>query len=118
MKGVSIAIETIVYLILAITVLSVLLLFFLTQAGPAQDQYTLESKRQSACGAYVSVDFACNGVGGQPKTGPGGVQNKVLTDIGTACSELNKRFSFAYKCDGAANLECIKSCCITCPNRG
>ena len=118
MKGVSIAIETIIYLILAITVLSVLLFFFLTQAGPAQDQYTLEAKRQASCGAYTSVDFSCNGVNGQPKTGQGGVQQKVLDDIGKSCSELSKRFGFAYACQGSADLPCIKSCCITCPNRG
>ena len=118
MKGVSLAIETIIYLILAILVLTVLLTFFLTQAGPAQDQYTLEAKPNSLCGAYVSRDFACTGSAGSPKTGEGGVAPKTVEDIGKTCSELNRRFGFAYCCSGGpANLKCIQSCCITCPNK-
>ncbi len=115
MKGVSIAIETIIYLILALLVLTVLLSFFLTQAGPAQDQYTLEAKRNSFCGAYASRDFSCTGRNDAPVTD---IDPKVLEGIGKTCNELNRRFGFAYRCSGgSANLECIQSCCLTCPNR-
>ena len=103
MKGVSIAIETIVYLILAITVLSVLLFFFLTQAGPPQDQYTLEAKRNSLCGAYTSNDFSCVGKDNKPVAS---ISPTVPENIAKTCNELNRRFGFAYKCSGSASLEC------------
>ena len=114
MKGISIAIETIVYLILAITVLSVLLLFFLTQAGPAQDQYTLEAKRDRFCGAYATKDFACVGKNNQPAD----VQPEVLNGIQSACNELTRRFNAGYsECQGSATLRCIQQCCLTCTQR-
>ena len=114
MKGISIAIETIVYLILAITVLSVLLLFFLTQAGPAQDQYTLEAKRGRFCGAYATKDFACVGKDNQPVE----VDPKVLEGIRSACTELTRRFNAGYtECQGSDMLKCIQKCCLTCTQR-
>ena len=115
MKGMSMAIETIIYLILAITVLSVLLLFFLTQAGPAQDQYTLEANRNRFCGAYAVKDFACVGKDG---TNAVDIDPKVLSGIGTACGELTRRFNAGYTdCSGSASLKCIQECCLTCTQR-
>lgn len=113
MKGISMAIETIVYLILAITVLSVLLFFFLSQAGPSQDQFKLEADRNRYCSSYVSKDLACAGKGGSPVTD---VQSDIVNKIKTTCLELNRRFNFNY-CQGdkAGDLECIRDCCITCP---
>lgn len=113
MKGMAIAIETIIYLILAVTVLSVLLIFFLTQAGPSQDQFKLEADRNRYCGSYVSQDFTCAGKDGKPVEG---VQADLADKIRTTCIELNRRFNFAYKCTGDP-LACIQSCCLTCPNR-
>lgn len=115
MKGISIAIETIIYLILGVTVLSIALFFFLTQAGPAQDQIKLETDRNNYCGSYVSIDFTCSG-----GTGPGGVKPGVTTDLltklGKACGDLKRAAGFAFNCDGsAATIECIRTCCITCP---
>ncbi|MFA4820209.1 MAG: hypothetical protein WC613_04620 [Candidatus Aenigmatarchaeota archaeon] len=111
MKGMSMAIETIIYLILAILVLSVLLIFFLSQAGPPQDQFALEAKRNSACGAYVTKDFRCAGKDNAPV--PSGT---IPTNIGTACMELTRRFNGGYgSCDTTASLACIKECCLTCP---
>ncbi|KHO47683.1 MAG: hypothetical protein QT00_C0002G0343 [archaeon GW2011_AR5] len=119
MKGVSLAIETIIYLILAVLVLMVLIGFFLTQAGPAQDQYALEAKRNSLCGAYVTNDFSCAGTGGNPVAA---ASPSVVQNIATTCAELNRRFGSAYRCttsstSGSAALDCIRSCCITCPVR-
>lgn len=112
MKGVSLAIETIIYLILAIMVLAVLLLFFLTQAGPAQDQYKLEADRNRYCGTYTSLDFGCAGKGGQPVDS---ASQDLRKNIGTTCKELSRRFGFAYPCSDIADLTCIKQCCLTCP---
>jgi hypothetical protein len=115
MKGISIAIETVVYLILAVTVLSVSLFFFLSQAGPAQDQYTLEANRDRYCMTYVSMDFSCEGKGTDPVPG---ASMELRTKIGTACNEMARRFGFPYECNGAATLKCIQQCCITCPQKG
>ncbi len=114
MKGISIAIETIIYLILAITVLSVLLFFFLSQAGPSQDQFRLEADRTRYCGSYVSKDFACKGENGQPVDG---LQTGLVDKIRTTCTELNRRFNFNYctKEGTTTDLECIRDCCLTCP---
>ena len=59
MKGVSLAIETIIILILAVSVLTVLLFFLRSQVGPAQDTATLLREQTSACSAYVGADPAC-----------------------------------------------------------
>ncbi len=109
------AIETVIYLILGVTVLSISLFFFLSQAAPAQDQYKLEADRNKFCGAYVSIDFECKGDNGAPK----GASQDVLVGIGKACGELKRRQGFNYACDGsAANLQCIQSCCYVCPTYG
>ncbi len=115
MKGISIAIETIIYLILAITVLSVLLFFFLSQAGPSQDQFKLEADRSRYCGSYVSKDLTCAGKDGGPVSG---LQPGLVEKIKKTCLELNRRFNFAY-CQGdkARDLECIRDCCLTCPKQ-
>lgn len=117
MKGVSIAIETVIYLILAVTVLSVLLLFFLKIGGPAQDQYTLEATRNTLCGVYTSQDFACVGKGDNPVSG---MDPKKIEELVNTCRELNRR-GFAYLCSGPATgsegLKCIQDCCLTCPNK-
>ncbi|MEK6888297.1 MAG: hypothetical protein AABX14_05115 [Candidatus Aenigmatarchaeota archaeon] len=111
MKGISMAIETIIYLILAILVLSVLLLFFLSQATPPQDQFALEAKRNSACGAYTIRDFRCAGKDNNPF--PSG---DIPTKIQTACQELTRRFNGGYDdCESGPSLKCIQQCCMTCP---
>ncbi|HIG96901.1 MAG TPA: hypothetical protein HA230_00970 [Candidatus Aenigmarchaeota archaeon] len=115
MKGISMTIETIIYLILAILVLSVLLLFFLSQAGPPQDQFALEAKRNSACGAYTVRDFRCAGKSGSPITNPG---DPIPINIQAACHELTRRFNGGYdKCESGPSLECIQQCCMTCPKQ-
>jgi hypothetical protein len=115
MKGISIAIETVVYMILAVTVLSVALFFFLSQAGPSQDLYTLESKRDRYCMAYVSMDYGCAGKNGKVVDG---TSPEVLKNIGSACLEMTRKFSYSYDaCGESATLQCIQQCCITCPQR-
>lgn len=116
MKGISLAIETIIYLILAITVLSILLLFFLTQAGPAQDQYTLQAKRDRFCGTYTSLDFGCKGRSEGGTVQPVPVGTEVLNGIRSACVEMKRRFGYPYSnCDTSDYLKCIQQCCLTCP---
>ena len=108
MKGISLAIETIVYLILAVLVLSVLLVFFLQNVGPSQRQIELEAKRANSCLAYVTNtdDTRCVGKDGKPSD----VAPEILNDIGSTCKGL-KEFSQYYPCNDIADLGCIKKCC-------
>lgn len=112
MKGISIAIETIVYLILAVAVLSVLLPFFLMNATPGITQIELERQKNEYCTGYATNDPTCTGKNGNPVDT---VKQDVINNIRTTCLELNRHFSFSYKCDGDM-LTCIKNCCnIACP---
>ena len=70
MKGVSIAMETIIYIILAIIVLTVLLYFLTSQAGPAQTRVELENQRNTLCGKYVKYDPTCQDPSEDPEVIP------------------------------------------------
>ena len=57
-KGISLAIETIVFIILAVTVMSVLLLFFTKTVGDTQTPIDREKERIILCGKFFSV-YSC-----------------------------------------------------------
>ena len=100
--------ETVIYLILAVLVLTVLLTFFLTQEGPAERQIRLEAPRSRSCLVYQTdgKDLNCLGNNDAPvSTNP-----RVLVDIGTACRGLNE-FGYSYPCNTVADLQCIQGCC-------
>ena len=107
----AIAMETVVYLILAVTVLSVALFFFLSVGGQPKHQFELEAQRSRFCGAYTLIDFECKGKDDKPVE----TDKDILEGIGSACFELN-RMNVGYypDCVGSASLECIKKCCLTC----
>ena len=63
-KGVAIAIETVIFIILAVLVLTILLFFFTTQSGPAQQQITLQRERNEICSAVATKDPKCDDITG------------------------------------------------------
>ena len=102
MKGVSLAIETIIFIILAVTVLSVLLLFFTKTGGDAQTRTELLNQRDLLCGNFVQNNLKCT-VGGQPQ----------ITSLLEVCGKLD-----AVNCpdgkntiDSTAQSKCIQACC-------
>lgn len=105
MKGISLAIETIIFVILAVIVLTVLLLFFTGTAGEAEDRIKLEQERTRLCEQYVQADRACN----DPAALSGfGDRSK----LGDTCSKLN-----IIGCSSSPELECVQRCCIFCTTR-
>ena len=104
MKGISIAIETIIFIILAVTVLSVLLLFLTGVGGPPQQRMQWESKRSSLCFSYTAFDRECNTV-----TGFAGLAE--LKDI-CGPTKLDVR-----ECKTpTSDLACVRACCsFNCP---
>jgi hypothetical protein len=110
MKGISIAIETIIYLILAVVVLSVLLMFFTTLGGQSQHQVQMEYQRNQRCGQYTMYDTKCESVENNfPKNIQG--RGKILEELAKACKYLQ----FDQCNSDTATIECIKNCCLGCP---
>jgi hypothetical protein len=109
MKGVSLAIETIVYIILAVLVLTVLLYFFMSQATPGDERVRLERTRIEKCGEYARYDNKCNDIS---STGVNPIVNSLSNDI---CKKLTIR-----NCPGVGEEEkknCIRYCCAElCPS--
>jgi hypothetical protein len=97
MKGISIAMESIVYIILAVLVLTVLLYFFTSQAGPAEDRFNLEQKRSSLCGQYSRQDISCSDISR--------VAAPVVDELVEVCGRLKEK-------DCPNNRQkCVQSCC-------
>jgi hypothetical protein len=111
MKGISIAMETIVYVILAVMVLSVLLFFFTSLGGDSQRRVQMEQQRLQACGQYTMYDVKCESIDKFPTNIHN--RNDVLKSIGEAC-----KFLQYDQCNAeTATIECIKNCCMNCPGQ-
>jgi hypothetical protein len=100
MKGVSIAIETVIFIILAVLVLTLLLFFFTSQSGPAQQQINLQRERNEICGLLVTKHPKCDSTA-----------DIVAEDI----AKLRKACDLLKICTGGDNEACFKKCCIFCP---
>ncbi len=95
-KGVAIAMESIIYIILAVLVLTILLYFFMTQAGPAQSEFELRRQSIDLCNQVVQYSNKC-----QITNVPLELQNK-LKDV---CKNLK-----VIDCPTDAQ-KCIQRCC-------
>jgi len=107
-KGVSLSLETIVVLILAVLVLTVLLFFFSSQFYPAQTKIEQLNKQRDLCWQYVNNDPKCEG------KGTGNTKEPVTTIVGLreVCKELGYK-----KCETSYSLVCVQECCaIFCGN--
>ena len=105
MKGVAIAIETVIYIILAVLVLTILLFFFTSQSGPAQQQINLQRERNEICSAIAAKDPKCEDITAIGRA----VGADKLTKLRTGCNTL----SLCSQSD--TESVCIKKCCIFCP---
>ena len=103
MKGISLSIETIVILILAVIILAALLIFISPIFTETQSGTTNELKRARLCDAYVQEDPKCNGVGS--------VDSQITTDLKNVCENLGKCDSLS----GVSGADCARDCCIVCP---
>ncbi len=105
-KGVSLAINTVVILILAVTVLIVLIGFLVTTSGPVQGEFEARIAQSQICGSYRNVDVKCDGSEYNEFSED---NEESLEKLGDACSQLGFQ-----RCSGKASFECIQSCCIGC----
>ncbi|MBI2172918.1 MAG: hypothetical protein HYT73_01760 [Candidatus Aenigmarchaeota archaeon] len=103
MKGVSLAIETVVFIILAVLVLTILLFFFTSQSGPAQQEISLQRQRAEICGRIATADPKCENFNGITSSDLNDLTDKVCVGI-KLCTA------------GEDDAACVKKCCtIFCP---
>ncbi|MDI6721521.1 MAG: hypothetical protein QMD85_03960 [Candidatus Aenigmarchaeota archaeon] len=107
-KGVSLAIETIVFIILAVLVLTILLYFFTSQSGPAQQQVDLQRQRNQYCGEVVYKVPDCDETKITSDTELSGDPDKPYDKLKDVCDKLNL-------CPSGGGSKCAKDCCIFCP---
>ncbi|MBI4170133.1 MAG: hypothetical protein HY514_00420 [Candidatus Aenigmarchaeota archaeon] len=111
MKGVSLAIETIIFIILAVTVLSVLLLFLTGTGGPAQDRVALESNRNIICGDYVRAVPLCDNDGSGSKIKDLNKLKDICIKLGAA-NPQGKTPAAKDPCGQSGQVEeCYAACC-------
>jgi len=104
MKGISLAIETIIVIILAVTVLSVLLLFFTGTGGPAQNRVMAESQRTLMCGTYTSENPTCN---------PTATLTTPLPNLAKICKSVDVQSCQGTLASATDTGNCYKDCCAT-----
>src|SRR3989344_8754875 len=103
MKGVSLSIETIVILILAVIVLAAMLIFLSGTTNPAAETLRATRIQTESCAAYVRNDPDCTDIGIQD------VAVDVKQNIAEACNILQ-----GYnECRGKsqADTACVRGCC-------
>jgi len=121
MKGVSLALETIIVLILAVSVLSVSMWFLYSNVGPGQARSDLEREKALYCGSYSNTDPKCEGdISGSNRVPK---HSGALKNIRDTCSKLHdKNWGFYPACEKGLEtndpkmLTCIRQCCnMYCP---
>ena len=109
MKGVSLPIETIVILVLAVIVLVALLFFFTGIFGPSSSLVKLKQERSIWCGSYQRSNFDCEE--GEHED----VDENIRIELARICSRLNQEEGGYPDCKydegDVAGHECVKKCC-------
>lgn len=100
MKAVGLAIETIIVLILAVTVLSVLLYFFNYFYNPSQTKLDLMNKQKDLCVQYVRIDKTCEEM----------IDSSELADIVDKIRDVCSKLDYG-ECKAGSDVECVKACC-------
>jgi hypothetical protein len=107
-KGIALATDTIVYIILAVTVLAVLLWFFTSNAGPVETRVDNERLRIDLCGQATRFDPNCDGKADNQadQTALDRILSTGTNNLVKICKNLN------IACSGS---DCAKKCCMVCP---
>ncbi len=108
-KGISLAIDTTVIIILAVVVLAVLIGIFFVVIGPVGPEISARIKQTQVCNAYRSFDADCDGKEYTQYARDSKNEN-LLKELGTACNTL--RISGCST--DSASYTCIKACCTGC----
>ena len=88
-KGISLPVETVIVIVLAIIVLAALLLFFTGTFTPGSDKIKLEQRKVDLCSNYVAADSECRLP--PPDT-------KLKTDLEKVCGDLGLPTNAAACC--------------------
>lgn len=123
-KGMSLALETIIVLILALTVFTALTFFFNLQFGRGQTTIDLLNGQREWCGAYVRQDSKCTTTGySAMKTSKEG--QDTLRRLAFYCGKIEGYSNCISnlcsgtdpaKCDKEASEKCVFDCCtLYCP---
>ena len=100
MKGISLSIETIVVIVLAVIVLTALLAFFLGIWNPNANEAQLQADKTRLCGRYSSLYPDCDNIGTDSED--------LRRNISSVCSRLG--FSSCFG-GSPASISCIEQCC-------
>ena len=111
-KGIAIAMETIVYIILAVLVLAILLYFLTSQAGPAQSEAELQLARAELCLDYTAYDSTCENPNKIPSNAVTKKNKNLLAELFRVCKAIS-----GTRCSGQLTPACIQTCCFVCPTR-
>lgn len=112
MRGITLAIETIIVVILAVSVLTILLFFFRSNYSDAETTVALINKQSTGCTGYIFYDPECDA-----QDIRNGLDTEILDKIATACSGLNKIRGDYASCAGKTTLSlpgdaaCVQDCC-------
>ncbi len=99
-KGVALATQTVVLLVLAAIVLGSILIFFMNIFNPQEKGFATVAEQTTLCQAQIRFDPKCK----TPLPIPTGTPQKGLIDV---CKSLNYE-----KCQGSPTPElCIQQCC-------
>lgn len=114
MKGVSLPIETIIILALAIIVLGVLIWFFTTSSTPAIELTKLKQDQSIWCSSYQQNNPDCDDT--KHREMAADQNSNIIPKIVEICSNLNSKEGGYSSCT-TSNLRpedanpCIKQCC-------
>ena len=114
MKGVTLPIETIVILALAIIVLGVLLFFFTTTSSPAIDLVKLKQEQSIFCSSYQQQNPDCDEERHEEIVTdfPGADQPELFVKLAGVCSKLNIAEGGYPACTGQKlDYPCVIECC-------
>ncbi|HLD49085.1 MAG TPA: hypothetical protein VJB11_01875 [archaeon] len=117
-KGVSLSIETIIVLILAISVLGVLLFYFNKEASSTQSVTSMMREITNRCSDYIRLDPGCSGkyAGyGDEKKSNEAEAKKIKDGIIVICKRFSKATEKYPKCqESGKDDECFRQCCPFC----
>ena len=101
-KGISLAINQLILLIIAVVVLLVALGIVAGQF-PIINEIKLKQQKVSLCNAYTKGDPECEDVGQ--------VEDDIVEKLGEVCQQLK------YPgCSGSLSVDCVRKCCdFACP---
>lgn len=117
-KGISLSIETIIVIILAVTVMSTLMMFFNNNWTDFTLKTDYEKYRRELCYSLVAANkYNCDNIGSTVSSWSSGYKNFQYPEagktpaevLGTACQKLGTNPA----CGGSLNDACIKQCCAT-----